>query len=226
MFEDLDPQSPITPPADAIGAAMRRGRTIRRQRRTAVTAGIAMGTALIGGFALINPLNTDKALQTPIAPVTISPNPLPPGVGADRLDTGTITKLNRTETATTIVYHRYSCDARLDAQALAESDVAVCLNKGSPSSPTDNSEGIDTHTNHKAQLAAGVAIAGSSQLGEFLKKVDPPNLNWFQQPAKNRQVSLNDLYRFLARPDSEGTLFRLHFDTDARIDQIEEVYQP
>jgi hypothetical protein len=105
--------------------------------------------------------------------------------------------------------------------------VAVCLNKRSSSAPTDNSGGIDTHTNHQAQLAADVTIAGSSQLGEFLKKDnESPNLNWFQQPAKDRQVTLTDLRRFLARPDSQGTLFRLHFDNHARIDQIEEVYQP
>jgi hypothetical protein len=225
MFEDLDPQGPVSPPVDAIGAAMRRGRTIRRQRRTAVAAGIAMSTALIGGFALGNPLNTDKALQTPAAPVTVSPPPLPAGVGADRLDSGTITKLSRSQTGiSTIVYNRYKCNAKLDAQQLAETGMAACL--GSKSSEGADSFGTDAHTTRRAQLAPDLAVAGSSQLGDFLEKVAPPNVNWFQQPAKDRQVSLNDLRRFLATPDSAGTVFRLHFDADARIDQIEEIYQP
>jgi hypothetical protein len=225
MFEDLDPQGPIAPPPNAIGVAMRRGRTIRRQRRTAVAAGIAMSTALIGGFALSNPLNTDKAQQTPIAPVTVTTPTLPAGVGADRLDTGTISKVNSSATGTiTIVYNRYNCNAELDAQRLAETGMASCL--GSESSEYADSFGTDAHTSRQAQLASAVAIAGSSQLAEFLNKVDPPTGNWFEQPAKDRQVSLTDLRRFLATPDSSNAVFRLHFDTEARIDKIEEIYQP
>ena len=224
MFEDLDPQRPISPPADAIGAAMRRGRTIRRQRHTVVVAGLAMSVALIGGFALSNPLNTNKALQTPAAPTTISTPTFPAGVGADRLDTGKITSLSATGA---IVYHQFSCDAEMDAQRLAETGMAACLEPSSPSSPIENSGGTDKHTTRQAKLASGAAIAGSSQLAEFLNKVDPPDLNWFQQPAKDRQVSLSDLRRFLATPDaSANTLFRLHFDAKAQIDQIEEIYEP
>jgi hypothetical protein len=224
MFEDLDPHGPIAPPSDAIGLAMRRGRTIRRQRHTAVAAGIALSTALIGGFAFSNPLTMNNAQQTPIAPVTVATATLPAGVGADRLDTGTITKVNSTATGTiTIVYNRYNCNAELDARRLAETGMASCL--GSESSEFADSFGTDAHTSRRAELASTVTVAGSSQLAEFLNKADPPSGNWVQQPAKNRQIPLTDLRRFLATPESSNTVFRLHFGTDARIDQIEEIYQ-
>ena len=225
MFEELDPDHRILPPADAIGAAMRRGRIIRRQRRTVLATGIAMSLALIGGFALSNPLSTGKALNAPAAPVVISSATLPVGVGPDHLDTGTITSLSSTGTgADTIVYHRYHCDAELDAQTLAETGMAACLRPST--SRVENSGGTDAKTTHEAQLAATVAVAGSSQLAVFLNKVDPPDENWFQQPAKDRQVSLAELRRFLETPEGAQALFRLHFDAAARIDQIEEVYQP
>ena len=73
MFEEFGPENPPLPPAGALEQAMNRGRKIRRQRRVSVVSAVALSTALVGGFALINPLRSDKAFTPPAVQPTSAP---------------------------------------------------------------------------------------------------------------------------------------------------------
>ena len=73
MFEEMDPEQLAVPPAGALEAAIRRGRTIRRQRRTAViSAAAVLSVTLIGGFSILSPPRSNHSLVTPVTHPTVT----------------------------------------------------------------------------------------------------------------------------------------------------------
>jgi hypothetical protein len=145
-------------------------------------------------------------------------------VGADRHDSAKIIELQATPTRLTeLRYEHVDCNAEADAAAKAESGMAIC-SRGEVSSTDPGPSGGPGIS--RAQFAPDVVILGSFGLGTFLNKPAPEDMNWWQLPAAERHITPAQLRAFLNSKDSSETQFRLHFNAEAQIDSIEEIYTP
>jgi hypothetical protein len=211
-------------PVFDLEAAVTGGRRRRRRRNAAQALGTAATLAVIVLAVSLTPLSDRVNGQGPAVPISPPAVPtLPAGVGADRLDTARIVKLDATATRLTeLRYARVACDAPADAAAKTETDMAVC-NQGVASSDPGATSDPGTL---RARFAPDVIAIGSLGLGTFLNKPAPKDMNWPQLPEAERHVTPAQLVAYLDSNDSVGTVFRLHFSAAAQIDSIEEVYVP
>jgi hypothetical protein len=213
-------------PTFDLNAAVIGGRRRRRRRNAAQALGAATTLAVIAIAVSLTPLSDRVNGQGPVAPATAPAvvQTLPAGVGADRLDTAKIIELEATPTRLTdLRYEHVDCNPEADADAKAESGMAICgmgeVSSSDPGPPSDQGTS-------RAQIAPGAVILGSFGLGTFLNKPAPKDMNWPQLPEAERHVTPAQLRAFLNSKDSSEAQFRLHFNTTAQIDTIEEIYTP
>jgi hypothetical protein len=120
MFEEFDPEQVLAPPPGAIGAAMTRGRRLRRQRRARVTSALTFCVILVGGIFLSNPLSGDDA----VAPADLEPTvrdyaPILTVTGSEQpsLDFGTLSAVTQKDGVVTLTVDRSQVYGGAEAKA-------------------------------------------------------------------------------------------------------------
>jgi hypothetical protein len=206
-------------PAFDLDAAITGGRRRRRRRNAAQVLATTATLAVIAIAVSLSPVSDRVNGQGRVVPASPAAPTLPAGVGGDRLDTAKIVHLEATPARLTeLRYEHVACDATEDAAVKADSGIAICTD--SEASATSDP------LRSQAQFAPDVIILGSEGLATFLRKPSTPGTNWSQLPEARRHITPAQLRAYLDSKSSSDTLFRLHFNAEAQIDTIEEIYEP